>query len=159
VASVISNTGPILALVRIGRLDLLRELFGNIVLPLAVRAEITDETSAAAVAAADWISVQPVHDALAVQLLREELDPGESEAVVLARELSADLILIDERAATRRARMLGLTVIGTLGVLLAAKQAGHVNAIKPLMEQLRHLDFHMSADLYNEVLTTAGEAD
>jgi predicted nucleic acid-binding protein len=104
---------------------------------------------------------------LAVQLLREELDPGESEAVVLAKELSADLILIDECAATRRARMLGLTVtpappqvrVGTLGVLLLRKQAGHVSAIKPLMEQLRDLDFHMSADLYNDVLDTAGEAN
>jgi len=57
VASVVSNTGPILALARIGRLDLLRDLFSNIVLPPAVRAEIIDETSAGAVAAADWISV------------------------------------------------------------------------------------------------------
>jgi len=157
VASVVSNTGPILALARIGHLDLLHDLFSNIILPPAVKAEIIDETSAAAVAAAAWISVQHVHDALAVQLLREELDAGESEAVVLAKEISADLILIDERAATRRARMLGLTVIGTLGVLLAAKQNGHVATIKPLMDQLRSLDFYMSTELYEEVLKTAGE--
>jgi len=157
VASVVSNTGPILALARIGHLDLLRDLFSSIILPPAVKAEIIDETSATAVAAAAWISVQPVHDALSVQLLREELDAGESEAVVLAKELSADFILIDERAATRRARMLALTVIGTLGVLLAAKQSGHVATVKPLMDQLRSLDFYMSTELYEEVLKTAGE--
>ena len=110
-------------------------------------------------AGAPWISVQPVHDALAVQLLREQLDAGESEAVVLAKELSADLVLLDERAATRTARALGLTAIGTLGVLLAATQTGQVDAIKPLMEQLRKVDFYMSTDLYHEWLKTAGEAD
>ena len=158
-ASVVSNTGPILALAHIGQLELLRELFNNIILPPAVRAEIIDETSSAAVAGVQWISVQPVRDALAVQLLREQLDSGESEAVVLAKELSADLVLLDERAATRRARALGLTALGTLSVLLAAKQSGHVDAIKPLLEQLRKLDFYMSTDLYHEVLKTAGEAD
>jgi predicted nucleic acid-binding protein len=116
-----------------------------------------DETSSAAGAAAEWISVQSVSDTLAVQLLREELDAGESEAVILAKELPADLILIDERAATRRARALGLTTFGTLGVLLAAKQAGLIVAVKPLMEQLRDLDFHMSIDLYKEVLNAADE--
>ena len=94
-ASVVSNTGPILALAHIGQLELLRKLFNNITLPPAVRAEIIDETSSAAVAGASWISVQPVHDVLAVQLLREQLDAGESEAVVLAKELSADLVLLD----------------------------------------------------------------
>ena len=56
-------------------------------------------------------------------------------------------------------RTLGLTALGTLSVLLAAKQSGHVDAIKPLLEQLRKLDFYMSTDLYHEVLKTAGEAD
>jgi predicted nucleic acid-binding protein len=155
--SVVCNTGPILALAHIHQHNLLRHLFGTIVIPPAVRAEIHDEISVAAVNTAEWISVQAVQDALAVQLLREDLDAGECEAIVLAKELSADLVLIDERAATRRARAVGLTVMGTLGVLLLGKQTGHIPAIKPLMDQLRSLDFHISTDPYGHVLAAAGE--
>ncbi|MEK7328125.1 MAG: DUF3368 domain-containing protein [Chloroflexota bacterium] len=156
--NVVSNRGPILALAHIGQLDLLRQLFGKVFIPPAVRAEVRDETSVAALTAADWITIQAVQDALAVQLLNEELDAGESEVVILAKELSADLVLIDERAATRRARAIGLQIIGTLGVLLLGKQAGHVAAIKPLIERLRDLDFHMSTDLYQQVIKDTGEA-
>jgi uncharacterized protein len=159
VPSIVSNTGPILALVQIGQLDLLRHLFGNIRIPAAVQAEVKDETSVAAIAAARWITVQAVQDRLAVQLLREELDAGESEAIILAKEISAELVLIDERAATHKARTVGLTVIGTLGLLLLGKQDGHLAAIEPLLEKLRSLGFYMSIDLYAEVLRTAGEAE
>jgi hypothetical protein len=118
---VVSNTGPLIALASIGQFDLLRRLFGKILFPPAVRAEVQDETSVAALTAADWIVVQPAQDLLAVQLLREELDAGESEAIILARELDAELVLIDERAARRKARGIGLQTVGTLGVLLMAK--------------------------------------
>ena len=154
-----SDTGPILALARIDQLDLLRQLFGNLFIPPAVRAEIKDEISVAAVATADWITVQAVHDMLAVQLLQEELDAGECEAIILAKELTADLILIDERSATRRARMLGLPVIGTLGVLLLGKQVGQLVALRPLLERLRSIEFHMSTDLFEHVLSAADETE
>lgn len=158
-SSVVSNTGPILTLAGIGRFDLLRQLFGHIFIPPAVRAEVKDEISLAALTAADWLTVQVVRDRLAVQLLQEELDIGESEALVLAKELSADLVLIDERAARRKAQAVGLRVIGTLGVLLLGKQAGHIAAIKPLLDRLHERDFRMGTDLYERVLRDAGEAD
>jgi hypothetical protein len=157
VPKVVSNTGPLLALAHLGQFDLLRLLFGKVFIPPAVRGEVKDETSVAALTAADWITIQPVQDMLAVQLLNEELDAGESEALVLAKELQADLVLIDERAATRKARAVGLPVIGTLGVLLLGKQAGHLAVIKPLLERLRDLDFHLSTDLYEKVIQDAGE--
>ena len=94
---------------------------------------------------------------LAVQLLREELDSGESEAIVLARELDAVLVLIDERAATRKARGIGLQTVGTLGVLLMAKNKGLVPDLKPLLDSLRQADFRMSDDLYRLVLASVGE--
>jgi predicted nucleic acid-binding protein len=157
VANVVSNTGPLIALAQIDQFDLLRRLFGKIIIPLAVRAEIQDEISVAALTAADWITVQPAQDTLAAQLLREELDAGESEAIILAKELDADLVLIDERAATRKARALGLRVIGTLGVLLLGKRTNHLPTIKPLLDNLREHDFRMSAALYAQVLRDAGE--
>jgi predicted nucleic acid-binding protein len=136
VADVVSNTGPLIALAQIGQLDLLRRLFGRIMIPPAVRVEIQDDSSVAALTGADWITVQPPHDGLAAQLL-----------------------LIDERAATRKARTLGLPVIGTLGVLLLGKRAAHLSAIKPLLDSLRENDFRMSNSLYDQVLRDAGESD
>ncbi|MCX5977018.1 MAG: DUF3368 domain-containing protein [Coprothermobacterota bacterium] len=155
--SVVSNTGPLIALAQIVQFDLLHRLFGEIIIPQAVRNEIQDDMSVAALTAADWITVQPAQDMLAVQLLKEELDAGESAAIILAKELKADLVLIDERAAARKARALGLRVIGTLGVLLLGKRTGHLSAIKPLLDNLRENDFHMSANLCNQVLHDAGE--
>jgi predicted nucleic acid-binding protein len=155
---VVSNTGPLIALASIGQFDLLRRLFGKILFPPAVRAEVQDETSVAALTAADWIVVQPAQDLLAVQLLREELDAGESEAIILARELDAELVLIDERAARRKARGIGLQTVGTLGVLLMAKDKGLVAGLKPLLDDLRRAGFRMSDDLYRQVPGSAGEA-
>lgn len=155
---IVSNTGPILALAHIGQFDLLRQLFGKVFIPPAVQAEVKDETSVAALTTADWFTIQSVQDTLAVQLLREDFDAGESEVMILAKELSADLVLIDERAATRKARAIGLQVIGTLGVLLLGKKTGRLATIKPLLDRLHELDFHMSTDLYEQVIQDAGEA-
>ncbi|GEM_PF-3474220 len=99
----------------------------------------------AALTAAAWITVQLAQDTPAAQLLREELDAGKSAAIILATELRAYLVLLDERAATRKARALGLPVIGTLGVLL--------------LDSLRENDFRMSDSLYDQVLRDAGESD
>jgi predicted nucleic acid-binding protein len=155
--NVVSNTGPLIALAQVGQFDLLRRLFGKIIVPPAVRAEIQDEISVAAFTAADWITVQPAQDTLAAQLLQEELDAGESAAIVLAKELGVDLVLIDERAAVRKARALDLRVIGTLGVLLLGKRAEYLSAIKPLLDSLGQNDFRMSANLYDQDLCDAGE--
>lgn len=155
---VVSNTGPLIALASIGQLDLLRALFGTVHIPLAVRDEIQDDVSVTALRNAAWLVVQAVQDALAVQLLTEALDAGESEALILAKELAADRVLIDERAATRRARSIGLQAIGTLGVLLLAKRQGLISALRPLLNDLRTAGFHMSDLLYQQVLASAGEA-
>lgn len=157
-ASVVSNTGPLIALAQIDQFDLLHHLFGKIIIPPFVRAEIQDEISLTALTTANWITVQSVHDVLAAQLLREELDPGESEAIILAKELGAALLLLDDRAATRKARALGLRVTGTLGTLLLGKRSSYLPALKPLLDHLRAHDFRMSANLYAQVLRDAGEA-
>lgn len=157
-ANVVSDTGPLIALAQIGQFDLLHRLFVNIIIPPAVSAEIQDEVSVAALSTASWITIHSVQDTLAVQLLREELDAGESAAIVLAKELDAEWVLIDERTAARKARVLGLRVIGTLGILLFAKRAEHLSAIKPLMDSLHEHDFRMSASLYDQVLRDADES-
>ena len=157
--SVVSNTGPLIALATIGQFDLLRKLFGEIHIPPAVRAEILDEKTVNAVTAADWIVVQTVRDEIAVQLLRGELDAGESEAIVLTRELNADLLLIDDRSARRRATAIELSTIGTLGVLLLAKNEKLIPVLEPLLDDLRRVGFHMGDELYDQVLDSASEKE
>jgi predicted nucleic acid-binding protein len=159
VPSVVSNTGPLIALATIGQFDLLHKLFGEILIPPAVRAEILDENTVNAVTAADWIMVSPAQDEIAVQLLRGELDAGESEAIVLARELNADLLLLDDRSARRKAGSIELSTIGTLGVLLLAKNEKLIPVLGPLVDDLRRAGFHMSDELYDQVLDSAGEKD
>ncbi|MCB0023868.1 MAG: DUF3368 domain-containing protein [Caldilinea sp.] len=156
-SEVVSNTGPLIALAGIGRFSLLHDLFVTIHIPAAVFAEVQDETSRAALASANWLKLRTISSPLAVQILRDELDAGESEAIVLATELQAGLLLVDERAATAKARNRGLTTIGTLGVLLMAKEQGCLAAVKPAIDDLRRAGFHMSESLYHMVLASAGE--
>lgn len=156
----VSNTGPLIALAEIGQFPLLRALYGEIIIPPAVRAEAQDPTVNAALEAAlaaGWVKIMAPRDLLAVQILRRDLDPGESEALVVAQENHAELVIVDDLDARRMARALGLTFVGTLGVLLAAKLANHIPAVKPLIERLRLSDFRMSAELCAYILTRAGE--
>jgi len=134
-------------------------LFGEILIPPAVRAEVLDENTVSAVPTADWITVRTVQDEIAVQLLKGELDARESEAIVLARELNADLLLIDGRSAKRKASAIELSTIGTLGVLLLAKNEGLIPALEPLLGDLRRAGFHMSDELFDQVLDSAGEKE
>jgi predicted nucleic acid-binding protein len=93
-----------------------------------------------------------------VQELREELDPGEAEAIVLALECGADLLLVDERRGRRMATAAGLTVTGLLGVVAKAKRAGLIELAKPVLDELIQIArFWIGPDLYSEVLTALGE--
>lgn len=124
---VVSNTTPIIALSVIGRLNLLRELYAEVMIPPAVFSEIlaggTSRTGVAELRRAGWIQTKSLQDPRRADLL-VNLDRGEAEAIALAMEIDADLLLIDERLARRHALGLGLTITGSLGVLLKAKERG-----------------------------------
>jgi predicted nucleic acid-binding protein len=159
---VVSDAGPIIALSAIGQLDLLRKLFGVVCIPAAVYHEIVvqgeGQPGSRETHEATWISATEARERLAVLLLRDELGAGESEAIVLAQELNAHYLLLDDAAARRKAQRLGIRIIGTLGVLLMARSANLIPAVKPLLNELRQTDFRMSATVYREVLQKAGEA-
>ncbi|MCL4506326.1 MAG: DUF3368 domain-containing protein [Chloroflexi bacterium] len=152
---VVSNTGPIIALSQIGRLDLLPALFGRIFIPQAVRDELIQ--CRAQVDAADWIEVDSISDTSTVDVLRERLDAGESEAIALAIQLNADLVLIDEARGRRVADSRGLSYIGTLGLIVEAKRRGSLTAVSPLLEELRAAGLYMSDALYEAVRRVADE--
>lgn len=158
---VVANSGPLIALAKIGRHDLLHDLFERICIPQAVFDEVvvsgSGQPGAQETNDAEWITVRPVRYMLAVTVLTEELGLGESEAIVLAQELGADWILLDDALARRKAERIGLSVMGTLGILVIAKNAGIITAVKPLLDDLRKTDFRASAQVYADILTKAGE--
>lgn len=158
---VVSNAGPLITLAKIRRSQLLKDLFGHIVIPRAVFDEVvlrgTGEPGAEETRSADWIETRLTVDDLSVAVLRENLGAGESEAIVLTQELGADLLLLDDALARRKAERLGLNVIGTLGVLLLAKHAGLLDTVKPMLSELQQTDFRASLRVYEEVLARAGE--
>lgn len=159
---VVSNTTPLIGLASIGRLDLLRELFGEIYVPQTVYAETVtsghEEGSAKqSVANAEWIHVAIVQDRLAVNVLLDEMDLGEVETIILAGEMKADWVLMDEKKGRRKLAQLNLPKIGTLGILLKAKQLGLISAIKPEIEKLQESTFSISQLVVEEVLKQAGE--
>lgn len=157
---VISNATPIIALSLVGQLDLLRRLYGQVVIPPAVAAEILaggQRAGAAELQAAAYIQTTTLADPRRADLLLSELDRGEAEVIALAQERTADLVLLDERLARRHARRLGLHLTGTVGVLLRAKQTGLVTEITPLVDTLKQGGIRLSEALVQRALEMAGE--
>lgn len=125
---VVSNSSPIIHLAKIGHLDLLHHQFGEIVIPQAVYAECVIDGKArpevAAIKQATWIRVAPVVNKDLIRLLSADIDRGEAEAIALALEHPAALILLDDAEAREKARLYGLKITGILGILLSAKRTG-----------------------------------
>lgn len=159
---VVSNSSPLIGLARVNQLHLLQQLYSEIHLPAAVWNEVVvqgaGQPGATAVQSAAWIRQSAVKNAPLVLSLSQELGAGESEAIVLAQELPADLLILDERHAREKARRLGIRFTGVLGVLVEAKSRGLLPAVKPVMLDLRNLaGFHISPLLEADVLRQAGE--
>lgn len=150
---VVSDTSPLIAFEQLGRAELLARLFSKVLIPPAVRQE-TFKTLPLPV----WIEEHPLSQPLSALALRWRLGAGEREALALALELQADLLLMDELPGRRAAISLGLKVTGTFGVLLRAKENHLLFAVKPLIEQLLALGFHADKDLVARVLQSAGES-
>lgn len=160
---VVSDTSPIRALNHLGCVSLLGELYGTVYVPPAVVRELectSEGTQVVDVAEFEFIRVQSPASRAAVAALRTSLDEGESEALALAQEIGASIVLIDELDGRARAEQLGFVVIGTLGVLLGAKERGLSGDVRPLLDDLTtNLGFFISDELRNRVLEIAGEAD
>ncbi|CAD5942321.1 hypothetical protein PCC9214_02006 [Planktothrix tepida] len=162
---VVSDTSPITNLAAIGQLELLEKLYTRVLIPTAVYNEMVGVESlvpgAVEVQTLPWIVTQSVINYERVTEIlesQENIDLGEAEAIVLSLELSADLLLMDERRGRLLAAEYRLKVTGLLGVLLQAKRNGFVLNLKPLLDQLiNQADFRVSQELYTTILQAAGE--
>lgn len=156
---VVSDTSPVLALAAIGQLDLLRLLFADVIMPEAVDHEIAHKNPAF-LPLPSWLRSQRASDRGLVNSLLAEIDLAEAEAIALAIELKADLLLIDERLGREVAQRKGLQYTGLIGVLLEAKRRGHVSAVRPLLDDLfTKAGFRISMRLRKRTLTLAGEGE
>lgn len=159
--TVVSNSSPLIALARIGQFELLRLLYQELLIPPAVRDEVVrfgeERIGAVELERAEWIQTVDIGDRTAVELLRERLDLGESEAIILAIETKAQLLLIDEARGRRVAQTQGLNHLGTVGILVLSKRRGLVEAVTPLLNDLIAAGFRMNEELYRTALELAGE--
>ena len=133
---VVANTTPLIALADVGQLELLHQLYGEILIPSAVLSEVLSEPAKTQVHTADWIKVIDIQNLTSKSLFSARLHLGEIEVILLAQEQEADLVLMDDNAAKKTAKFLGLNVTGTLGILIRSKKEGLITAVKPIMENL-----------------------
>ena len=155
---VIVNSTPVIGLANIGKLDVLRQMYGTITIPQAVFDEIKSPSVQRQVNAnRDWIRVEQINDASQKQMYRAKLHAGEVEVMILAQEKKADLVILDDNAAKKTAKFLGLRVIGTLGILVLAKKRGFIKEVSPVLDALKRDGFFVSDDLCDLVLRQADE--
>ena len=158
---VVSNNSPLVGLFGINCLSLLQKLYAEVWIPRRVETEflkkdpiIRQET----LENAPWIKTIDLTDPRTAAV-HAELDEGEAHALALATEHDARLVLLDENRGRRKAREIGLTVKGTVGVLQEAKAEGLIDAIKPFLIQLQNNGIYLSDSLINNALQDADEMD
>ena len=154
---VLSNTTPLIALADLNQLDLLHKLYDIVVIPQAVMDEITSEPARSRVSGCDWILIEDIGDPSQRNGFTARLHAGEVDTIVLAGEQEADLVIMDDAEAKKTAKDKGLNVIGTMGVLVRAKQKGFLDKVEPVMNSLIQDGLYISDSVRDLVLELAGE--
>ena len=153
---VVSDSGPLIHLSRINQIKILKEFFNEIYIPEAVYQELTsseeDLPGSSEIKTASWIKKKEVKKDTAKEFLMEYLDEGESEAILLAKDLDADLLLIDDLSGRRTARTHGIKVMGTLGLLDRASDENKIQNLEKIMIELREKGFWMDDELFEKLI-------
>ncbi|MEW6125502.1 MAG: DUF3368 domain-containing protein [Acidobacteriota bacterium] len=145
---VVSDSACLIGLERIGQLDLLPTLFTPIFIPPAVNSEFGISLN--------WLTIEAPADQLLVDALKILVDDGEAEAIALAKEQGCKVIL-DDKQARAVANRLGLSIIGTIGILVQTRLNGTIAQLKPLLDDLDSQGFYISRALREEALRIVGE--
>lgn len=145
---VVSDTTCLVGLERVGELNILPALFDPVMIPPEVAREFGNKFS--------WLQIEGLTNGSLVAALQMVIDTGEAEAIALANEKSC-LLISDDRPARSVAKRLGVKIIGTIGVLVRAKQTGVITEIKPILDDLEANSFFISRALREEALRLTGE--
>lgn len=158
---IVSNATPLITFARINRLDILEKVLGSILIPNAVYREIVDydndKPGFIDIDNRDWISIKSVQDEEMVQMLIPALDRGEAEVIVLAQEINARLVIMDELTGRKVAESLDFSITGSFGILIKAKEIGFIEAVNPLLHEIRSSGVYFSQGFINQVLQMLGE--
>lgn len=157
---VISDSTPLITLMKADCLDILREIFGDIFIPETVFSEVTDnetyQKEAEMIRNSNFIKVVKVHNEESVSLLQRiaGLDKGECEAIIFADESNADLLLMDEAAGRKTAKKMGLKIMGSVGVLISAFKIGllSVTDIETAFYRIRKSNRHISERIIQDAM-------
>jgi uncharacterized protein len=151
---VVSDTTAITSLLQINQCHLLAQIYGEVVIPAAVR----DELLAAHPKLPEFLRIHMVRQITEVQRLHADIDLGEAEAIVLAKELTADFLLVDESEGRRVALREGVNIIGLLGVLVQAKRKGLLTSVRDIITKLESVaEFRVADDVKEIICRAAGE--
>ena len=134
----------------IGELDLLHKAYGQILTTPEIAAEFGEPLP-------DWVEIVEVKDKYRQRILELQIDRGESSAIALALETPNSVVILDDYKARKIAERLGVTLTGTIGVIIKAKLGGIIPTIKPLLEKIKQTDFRLSAEIERQALEEAGE--
>ncbi len=148
--TIISDTSCIILLDKIGELEILNKLFGTIITTQEVAEEFGQQLPS-------WFETQQPKDKNYQSILEVSIDKGEASAIALAIELEDCLLIIDDRKGRKFAHQLGLTIIGTIGVIVDAKLAGVIPSVKPILSKIRTTNFRITERLELLILKKAGE--
>jgi predicted nucleic acid-binding protein len=155
------DSSSLITLSRTGDLKLLQQLADTVHVPQAVYDEVVgavaDQPGGRAVELAQWIVRHQVRDQDAVVRLRGRLGRGEAEAIILAKELLADAVVLDDATARRTAKAEGCHVLGLLGLVVHAKERGLIPAVKPVLDRILAAGFYLDDELYRAILKSSRE--
>jgi predicted nucleic acid-binding protein len=158
---VVSNTSPLLYLHQVGQLDLLRQRYGQVVVPGAVAEELAAGSElgidAPSLEQHPWLQVKAPPERLLLRAL-VDLGPGEAEVIAFGLANPGALLLLDDRLARRTAALFGLSVTGTIGVLVGAKRAGALTSVLPVLDALKKTTIRVTDELIRWALEEAGES-
>ena len=148
--TILSDTSCLIIFDKIGELELLHRVFGEIVVTRDVANEYGLQLP-------EWISIQNPQNKNYQQILEASVDKGEASAIALAVELNDCLLIIDDLKGRNLAEQLGIKITGTFGVIIEAKLSGVINSVKPILAKIKTTDFRLSDDLEKKVLLKAQE--
>jgi predicted nucleic acid-binding protein len=157
---VVSDTTPLISLLKIDKLDLLEKLFGQVLIPKTVFNELTDDVrfkeEADKINSKEYIKIKAVVNPEAVSILKRNtgLDKGESEAIILTDELGADLLLMDEAKGRTISSQMGIKIMGTIGILMAAYEGNVItaNEVRECIDGLQKANRHIGERHYQMLL-------
>jgi len=148
--TIISDTSCFIVLSKIGQMELLQRLFGNIITTPEIAEEFGEILP-------NWVDIVSVKDKHKQQLFDIQVDKGEASAMALALEIENSLLIIDDYKARKLAKNLNINYTGTIGIIILAKQKGIIQSIKPILEKIKETNFRINAELELQALIQANE--